>query len=516
MTRYLIVGAGSAGCVLAARLTENPTNEVTLLEAGPDYRAHAAPASIRAISPMRVLMSSDDGAYRWDDLTAMRTSTQPEVMLWRGRGTGGSSSVNGMLAVRPEADDLDRWAAAGCDGWAWDDMAPWFNHIENDLLYGHEPHHGDAGPIPVWRPTLDGWAQLELAALEAFSELGHPYCPDHNAPGSTGIGPYAANIEFDADGVASRVSANSAYLEAARDRPNLTVVGDVLVDRVEVENGRAAAVIGRQGGGTGDEVAFDADEILLTAGSPFSPAILLRSGLDLPGLGLSVSDHPGIGVQIVYDGEQVRPPTNGRHINCFGRYSSELAGGGVNDMAILAGAHPDPLPNGRYASQVQIALWQPFGRGTIALRDTDPGSMPVIDTGMLADERDLVRLRDGFRRLMAAMEHPALASIPGRRSYGRDSVVTDDLAEIADLDDAGVDQLLLDSVYDTQHIVGGCRMGATDDPQAVVAPDCGVIGVEGLRVIDGSILPSCPRANTHFTVLAIAERMAAELGESPT
>jgi len=516
VTRYLIVGAGSAGCVLAARLTEDPAIEVTLLEAGSDYRVADAPASVRAISPMRVLTSSDDSRFRWDDLTAVRTSAQPEVMLWKGRGTGGSSSVNGMLAVRPEPDDLHTWAAAGCEGWAWEDMAPWFNRIETDLLYGDAPHHGDAGPIPVWRPTLDGWGQLELAALEAFTDLGHPYCPDHNAPDSTGIGPYAANIEFDDEGVGHRVSANSAYLEPARDRPNLTVVGDVLVDRVEVERGCAVAVVARHDGGAGNEEVFEADEILLTAGSPFSPAILLRSGLDRVGIGQAVSDHPGIGIQLVYDSADIRPPTNGRHINCFGRYSSGLAGGGMNDMAILAGAHPDPLPTGRYASQVQIALWQPFGHGAIELRDHDPRSMPSIVTGMLADERDLVRLRDGFRRLVAAMRHPALASLPGRLSYGRDSVVIDDLSDIGDLDDDGVDRLLLDAVYDTQHIVGGCRMGAADDAAAVVDPGCRVIGVDALRVIDGSILPTCPRANTHFTVLALAERMAERLRDSTT
>ena len=240
---------------------------------------------------------------------------------------------------------------------------------------------------------------------------------------------------------------------------------------------------------------------------------MLRSGLGGAGVGRAIGDHPGFGVQILYSPDDARPSTNGRHINCFARYSSELAGGGHNDMAFLAGARPDPLPDGRYPFQIQVALWQPFSLGELRLEDDRPASMPRIDTQMLADPRDLERMRDGFRRLMHAARHPAIDDVPGRRSYGHRAVVVQDLDEIASLDDDAVDQLLLDHVYDTQHIVGGCRMGTPDDELTVVDPTCRVRGIDGLRVIDGSVLPTCPRANTHFTVLAIAERMAAQLRE---
>lgn len=521
---YLIVGGGSAGCVLASRLTEDPETQVLLLEAGPDYRSADAPGSVKAISPMRVLTSSDDARFRWDDLTAHRTTRQEAIMIWRGRGVGGSSTVNGMLAVRPEPADLDLWATSGCIGWDWASMLPWFNHIEADAEFGHHAWHGDRGPFPVWRPPLDGWGDVERAALTALTDAGHPWCPDHNAPGSTGVGPYAANIDFTVNPAGERVSTNSTHLDPARDRPNLEIVADTMVDQIIVEGRRAVGVTCRT---NGESRVLEADTVLLCAGAPHSPALLLRSaiggeggvpGVDpvhhLAGVGRDVTDHPGLGVQILYDRSDAAPPTNGRHINCFGRYTSGLADGGPNDMAWLAGAHADPLPDGRYASQIQVALWRPFSRGSLHLVDADPLVHPHIDVNMLDDRRDVDRMVDGFRRLMEVISHPAVASIPGRRSYGRDAVVVDDLDEITSLDDDAVERLLLDNVYDTQHIVGGCRMGSPDDPEAVVDPDCRVIGLDNLRVIDGSVFPTCPRANTHFTVLAIAERMADRLRTS--
>lgn len=515
---HVIVGAGSAGCVLAARLTEDPDVSVLVLEAGPDYRAADAPAAVKAISPMTVLNSSDTAVYRWDELDSARTAAQEPINLMRGRGTGGSSAVNGMLAVRPEPDDLDAWAAKGCHGWGWDEMLPWFNAIERDMDFGDRPYHGDEGPFPVWRPPLDGWGDVELAVKDALLDLGYPWCEDHNAPGSTGVGPYAANVEN-----GERVSTSTAYLEVARDRPNLTVWGDCTVDRVLITDGVAEGVLFRR---DGEEQFVECPSVILAAGSPFSPAIMLRSGigpaddlralgiealLDRPAVGLAIGDHPAFNVMVSSEPDELRTSSNGRHINCFARYTSGLEGGGHNDMAILSGANPEAQPSGRYRSTMVVALWQPFSSGELRLTSTDPSAMPAIDELMLSDPRDLVRLRDGFRRLCDVMQHPVVAALPGRLRYGVAGHPIDDVQQLAELGDDAVDEILLANAYDTQHIVGGCRMGDPADAEAVVDPDCRVIGVDGLRVIDGSVFPTCPRANTHFTVLALTERMASRL-----
>lgn len=521
---YVIVGAGSAGSVIAARLTEDADTTVILLEAGPDYRVAEAPPSIRSVSPMQVLTSSDNSAYRWDDLKSHRTNTQTPMTLMRGRGVGGSSSVNGMLAVRPEPGDLDAWQASGCAGWGWAEMLPWLNHIENDRDFGDADYHGDSGPFPVWRPPLDGWSDVDLATRVAMLDLGHPWAQDHNAPGSTGVSPYAANIDFSTNPAGERVSTNSAYLEGTRDRPNLEIVGDALVDRIVIEDGRAVGVTYIH---EGVEKALGAANVLLCAGAPHSPATLLRSGVgpvehltsldiavthDLPGVGEAVADHPGFGIQLLFEQGAIRTAPNGRHLCCFARWSSGMSGTGLNDMALIASCNPTPLRDGRITSQILVAVWQAYSQGTIRLRDPSPNIQPMVHEAMLSDPRDLLRMRDGFRHLVEIVSHHEVESLGGQRAYGRFSQPLDGpVADLAKLTDNEVDALLLEGVYDTQHIVGGNRMGSPDDPLAVVDPDCRVIGIDGLRVVDGSVFPTCPRANTHFITLALAERMAARL-----
>lgn len=558
MFDFVILGGGSAGCALAARLSESPDNSVLLIEAGKNVTAQTAHPDVLASYPAKAYFNRD---FTWQSMTALlggaRANDQRSRVRARyeqARILGGGSSINGLNANRGSPEDYDGWETLGADGWNWKNVLPYFRKLERDLNFDGE-YHGKDGPIAISRYPVDDWSGFVKGVASLLQHRGFAILPDQNGKWEDGVMPTTVSVDENDQ----RVSCATAYLTPnVRARPNLKIMTETQVQRILFDGVRAVGAEIRTGA-TIDTVR--GREIVVTCGTINSPAVLMRSGVgpvdelskhgipvvaSVPGIGRNLIEHPVVSISCYLNRMGRLWKLDRHHTQAHVRFSSRVAECPTGDMSLALIARSGWHEIGKRVGSLYFWVNKSYSRGSVTLQSADPEAPPQIDFRMLSDPRDLERLRNAFRFAaelatssdldsvrskvfpsnysdrvrkvsspglsnavkMAAFAH-ALDFMPFLRGWLIDTVVTGGVTLDAIMrDDATLDAYLNKAVVGVWHPVGTCRMGSESDPMTVTNASGLVRQVTGLRICDASVMPSIPCANTNIPTIMLAERMA--------
>lgn len=489
----LIVGGGSAGAVLAARLSEDPTRSVLVLEAGTAYGVDGYPDDLRAAWHVPGNPEHDWG------YSARGGASSPRILAARGKALGGSSTVNATVAMRARPSDIADWQRHGLDGWTTEQVMAAYKAMEN-TPDGDDAHRGRTGPFPVRARKYDELTPSMRGFVDAAVAEGFAVVEDFNGPAPAGVGGDPVNV---VDGV--RQSTGLVYLtEAVRNRPNLKISGNVLVDRVLLHGRRAIGVV------TASGAELRAGEVILSGGAYGSPAILLRSGVgpaaDLEALGIDVVADLPVGQHLhdqpfYYNAYALKTEVLDSRpaVGALLWSRSGDARGDELDMHIaVTHLMPGELSPTGGAIVLSVAVVKPDSRGTLTLRSRDPREQPEIDCNFLAEERDARRMLEGVRLARTIGRNPAFSRHIELEMMPGDAVGDDELAEA-----------IASNLASYGHPAATVPMGGPEHPWTVVDAHGAVNGIEGLRVVDASIIPVVPSVALNPTTIMIAERIAA-------
>ncbi|EUC17023.1 UNVERIFIED_ORG: 5-(hydroxymethyl)furfural/furfural oxidase [Burkholderia sp. CF145] len=549
---YVIVGGGSAGCVLAHRLSAVPSLRVALIEAGMDTPPGAVPGEILDSYPMPVFCGD---RYIWPELKAQATRGAAMRVYEQGKVMGGGSSINVQSANRGLPRDYDDWAANGATGWAWRDVLPYFRKLERDVNFPGGDMHGHDGPVPIRRIMPEDWPPFCHAFANGLRAQGLVMLRDQNAEFGDGFFPGAfSNIDD------KRVSTAVAYLDdATRKRGNLRVFAELHVERIVMDGtvARGVVAVARNG----ERVQFDANEVILCAGALQSPAMLLRAGIgsredldaldikchvDLPGVGRNLQDHPSL-TFCHFLAPGFRMPLSRRRASMVAaRVTSGVDGSEASDLYLSSATRAAWHALGNRLGLFFLWCNRPYSRGRVQLVSPDASIAPRVELNLLEDARDLERLAAGVRMLARVVDASGLghdardffpaAFSPRVKALSRvgkgNALLTSILGTLLDTpaplrralierfftrgkrmsallaDEHALADFIRANVFGVWHASGTCRMGDANQPDSVTDTQGRVHGAQGLRVVDASLMPRLPSANTNIPTIMIAEKIA--------